>query len=106
MDIQNSVLFLFLKCLDKTKSILQEAYYGKNNSKNADDIDDKPETTASADAEDPNDISEALISLLEEDNANSPAEENVLANMAAALETPDSVMADFYDGIEDIFLNG
>lgn len=75
------------------------------NSNNMDDIDDKTETTASDYVEDPNDISEALMSLLEENDTNSPAEENALANMAAALETPDSVMADFYDGIEDIFLN-
>ena len=82
-----------------------ERWESKNSGNGGYDISDIAETTTSSDIEDPDDISEALISLLEEDGANSPYEENALANMAAALETPDSVMADFYDGIEDIFLN-
>jgi hypothetical protein len=54
---------------------------------------------------DDSDVSAALIALLESDNDAAPSEDAARANMAAALETPDPVMADFYGGIEDIFLN-
>jgi len=70
---------------------------------NADVSDSIPEMKETSGSED--DFSEALLSMLEDDEQALPAEDGAKATMAAALETPNQVMADFYGGIEELFLN-
>jgi len=76
---------------------LQEAAQNTGASETPSDIKETPD--------DENDFSEALLSMLEDDAQALLAEDGAKATIAAALETPNQVMADFYGGIEELFLN-